>query len=228
MRACAHQSVNTSVNPCYALRVIYAILSQKGGAGKTTLAIHLADTLARRGRRVLLVDADEQATASKWAALRADSAFPVVGLPRPTLHTELPSIAADYEDVVLDAPPRIHSVARSVVLAADVIVVPVQPSPADVWATTETLELIAEGRAFNSRLRPMMAITRRIARSALARDVRGALSSLDVPVLRADLGQRVVFAEALASGRTVADVAPNSPAARELEALVDEITRLPS
>ena len=72
----------------------------------------------------------------------------------------------------------------------------------------------------------MLVITRRIVNTAIARDVRGALSSLDVPILGADLAQRVVFAEALASGRTVADVAPNSPAARELEAVVDELTEV--
>ena len=128
--------------------------------------------------------------------------------------------------MVIDGPPRIHAVAKSVVLAADVVIVPVQPSPIDVWATSETVDLINEGRVYNERLRPLLVITRRIVNTAIARDVRGALSSLDVPILGADLAQRVVFAEALASGRTVADVAPNSPAARELEAVVDELTEV--
>lgn len=207
--------------------MVYALLSQKGGCGKTTLAIHLADALGRRGARVLLVDADPQASASKWAAIRAgENGFSVVGIARSTLHKEIQPLAADYDHVVIDGPPRIHAVAKSVVLAADVVLVPVQPSPTDVWATSETVDLINEGRVYNERLRPLLVINRRIVNTAIARDVRGALSSLNVPILGADLAQRVVFAEALASGRTVAAVAPNSPAAREFEAVVDELTRL--
>ena len=207
--------------------MVYAFLSQKGGCGKTTLAIHFADCLRRRGLRVLLVDADPQASASKWAGIRAgENGFTVVGMARPSLHKELRPLAADYDHVVIDGPPRIHAVAKSIVLASDVILVPLQPSPTDVWATSETVELINEGRIYNDRLRPVLLINRRIVNTAIARGVRAALSSLDIPVLVADLAQRVVFAEALAAGQTVVGVAPKSLAAREVDVLVNEIMRL--
>lgn len=207
--------------------MVYALLNQKGGCGKTTVAIHLADALARRGARVLLVDADPQASASKWADLRRDAdGFGVVALARPTLHRELPGLASTYDHVVVDGPPRVHDVARSIVLAAGVLVIPVQPSPTDVWATGETVDLVNDGRVYNEALRTVLVVNRRVVNTAIARDVRRALSSLGFPVLAADLAQRVVFAEALASGTTVAACAPRSRAAREVSALVDELTEV--
>ena len=89
--------------------MIYSFLNQKGGVGKTTLSIHLADGLARRRSRVLLIDADPQQTAMKWSTFQAGKhGFSVVAMATPTLHKELPPIAADYTDIVIDGPPRIH------------------------------------------------------------------------------------------------------------------------
>ena len=156
---------------------------------------------------------------SKWATIRAGAnGLTVVGMARATLHKKLLSLATDYDHVVIDGPPRIHAIAKSVVLAADVVVVPVQPPPTDVWSTSETVDLIREDRVFNERLRPLLVVNRSIANTTVARDVRSTLGSLDVPVLGAGLSQRVVFAEALATGQTVAT--------RELDAVVDELTAL--
>ncbi len=86
--------------------MIISFLNQKGGVGKTTLAVHLATALARRGARVLMVDADPQGSGLDWSASRTgDPLFPVIGLPKPTIHRELPTIAADYAHVVIDGPP---------------------------------------------------------------------------------------------------------------------------
>ena len=89
--------------------MIYAFLSQKGGVGKTTLSIHLADALARRGSRVLLIDADPQQSAMKWSTFRAgENKFSVIAMAKPTLHKELTPIYSDYTDIVIDGPPRFH------------------------------------------------------------------------------------------------------------------------
>ena len=206
--------------------MIYAFLSQKGGVGKTTLSVHLADALARRGSRVLLVDADPQQSAMKWSTFRAgENKFSVIAMAKPTLHKELAPIYADYTDIVIDGPPRIHELTKSIILAADLVLIPVQPSPPDVWATAETVDLVTEASAFKEGLKSAITINRKIVNTVIGRDVREALVTLNTPILQADISQRVAFAEAFADGKTVSDLDPHSHAAQEVEAFVTELVR---
>ena len=206
--------------------MVYAFLNQKGGVGKTTLSIHLADALARRRSRVLLIDADPQQSAMQWSTFRAgENKFSVIAMAKPTLHKELPPIYADYTDIVIDGPPRIHELAKSIILAADLVLIPVQPSPPDVWATAETVDLVNEARVFKETIKSLITINRKIVNTIIGRDVREALLTLNTPILQSDISQRVAFAEAFADGKTVSGLDPNSPAAHEVEAFVTELVR---
>ena len=206
--------------------MIYAFLSQKGGVGKTTLSIHLADALARRGSRVLLIDADPQQSAMKWSTFRAgENKFSVIAMAKPTLHKELTPIYADYTNIVIDGPPRFHELAKSIILAADLVLIPVQPSPPDVWATAETVDLVNEALVFKETLKSAIAINRKIVNTVIGRAVREALATLNTPILQSDISQRVAFAEAFADGKTVSDLDPHSHAAHEVEALAAELVR---
>ena len=204
--------------------MIFALLNQKGGVGKTTLAVHVATALARRGRRVMLVDADPQGSALDWSASRqAEPLFPVIGLPRPNLHKEMPAHAAQYDDVVIDGPPRVNELARSAILAADMVLIPVQPSPYDVWAAKEIVDLIREAVVFKESLKSAFVVNRKIANTAIGRDVVEALAGYALPIFAAAISQRVSFAESAARGSTVLEDTPDSPAAREIEAVVKEL-----
>jgi polyhydroxyalkanoate synthase len=120
--------------------MIIGVLNRKGGVGKTTIAINVAATLAVAGVRVLLVDADPQASALSWSSLRErDPLFAVVGMARPTLHRELPGIAAKFDVVIIDGGPGVNDLGRAAILASDLVLIPVQPSPYDVWAAAETV-----------------------------------------------------------------------------------------
>lgn len=204
-----------------------SIQNQKGGVGKTTLAIHISHALVLTGARVLLVDADPQGSARDWAAAREDKPpFSVIGLDRPTLHRDLPPLAKDYDHVVIDGPPRVSDLARSAIIAADLVVVPIQPSPYDVWAANEILKLIQEASVFKENLKSVFVINRRIVNTAIGRDVGEALAEYSMPVLKTAISQRVSFAESAATGGTVLDTDPKGAAAKEILALTKEILSL--
>lgn len=204
--------------------MILALLNQKGGVGKTTLAVHVATALARRGRRIMLVDADPQGSALDWSAMRqAEPLFPVIGLPRPNLHKEVPTHASQYEDVVIDGPPRVNELTRSALLAADMVLIPVQPSPYDVWAAKEIVDLFREAVVFKEKLKAAFVVNRKIVNTAIGRDVVEALAGYRLPVFASSVCQRVSFAESAAHGSTVLEDSPEGQAAGEIEAVVDEL-----
>ena len=210
--------------------MIIALLNQKGGVGKTTLALHIAGELASRGNRVTLVDADPQGSSLDWSQQRAREGLPrlfgTIGLARDTLHREAPELARDADHIVIDGPPRVAGLMRSALLAADLVLIPVQPSPLDGWASAEMLALLAEARIYRPQLVARFALNRCGARTVIARETAESLADHDPPVLATTVGQRVVFADAAQSGRLAGEIDRQSPAAREVAALTDEIARL--
>ena len=210
--------------------MIVALLNQKGGVGKTTLALHLAGRWAELGERVLVVDADPQGSALDWQAARGREGlakpFTVVGLPRDLLHLDLPDLARGYDRVVIDGPPRMGVITRSALIAADLVLIPATPSPMDGWASAEMLRLLGEARVYRPALPARLLLNRVAARTVIARETVDELADHDPPVLDAHVGQRIAFADTARSGRLVHEVPAGAIAAQEIAAAVAEIDGL--
>lgn len=175
--------------------MIISVVSLKGGVGKTLTAVSLASALAEEGR-CLLIDSDPHRSALSWSEKVGD-AFPctVVGLPVRDLHRRIRDLTDGYANAVIDTPPNDAVVARSAVLAADTVVVPLSPSTMDVDRLAETLRLVAEVEADHPvDLRVLVVKVRR--RTRLAEDVRTVLEELDAPLLRSSIPLREAYAGA--------------------------------
>jgi chromosome partitioning protein len=209
--------------------VIIAVLNQKGGVGKTTLATHIAGELATRGQSVLVLDADPQGSALDWTERRKQCGWPrlfgTVGLARETLHQEAPELARRCDHLVIDGPPRIASLARSALLAADIVLIPVQPSPYDLWASVEMISLVREAQMFRPSLRAAFVINRRVGTTVIGREARGALAGQPFVSLQSEVRQRIAFAEGATVGQLARELDIDSLAAHEIAALADEVLR---
>jgi chromosome partitioning protein len=209
--------------------MILSLLNQKGGAGKTTLALHLAALLARQGR-VLLIDADPQRSSDSWQATRIAQErhpplFVTVCKPTPTLHREIRELSRGFDHVVIDGAPRASDLAASVIAASDFVLIPVQPSGYDVWAAAETVQMVEASLPLNENRKCAFVINRKITNTVIGRDVRSALAGFIFPTLDAAISNRVIFAETSTAGDTVFERDPDGPAAHEIQALHHDIQR---
>lgn len=206
------------------------LAGQKGGAGKTTIAIGLAAEAVVRGASVLLVDADPQGSARTWGDVAAEAghAAPSIVAMGATMHRDgqLRQVASGYDLAIIDCPPRHGEIQRSALLVADLVLLPCGPSAVDAWALSTSIELVNEARSLRPDLRAHIVITRKQGRTALGKSAREVLTPSGLPVLSAELGYRVAYQEALAAGQGVTTYAPRDPAADEMRALYDEISAL--
>src|SRR5438093_2680488 len=169
---------------------VIAVVNQKGGAGKTTLAMQLAGTLAQRGATVLVVDADAQGTATRWAASASDAApFPaaVIGLSAvgSQVHREVAKFLDAYTHIVVDCPPAIDSLApQSALLIADLALVPVIPSPPDLWASVGITKLIENARTVNEDLQAVIVLNQCQPQQVLTKDAMEILKDFQVPLAK--------------------------------------------
>ena len=202
---------------------VIAVLNQKGGSGKTTIATHLARALQLDGADVLLVDSDPQGSARDWAAVREDQQLTVVGIDRPTIDRDLKNVARK-DFVVIDGAPQAADLAVSAIKAADFILIPVQPSPYDIWATSDLVELVKQRiELTDGRLQAAFVVSRAIKGTRIGAEITEALIGYGLPVLESRITQRVSYPGTAAAGTTVLEAEPESDAANEIRSLANEI-----
>ncbi len=205
---------------------VIALLNQKGGVGKTTLSVHLATALAKTGK-VLLIDADPQHSALDWSAQReAASTFNVIGLPKPTLHRDIATLGAPYDWIIIDGPPRVNELARSAIAASDLVIVPVQPSPYDVWAAKDIVDIIRECEISRPQVLSRFLINRLVPNTTLAGEITDALSEFDVKSFATIIRNRTEYAKSARMGLTALETEPSGQAAAEIQALAQEVSSL--
>lgn len=209
---------------------IIAVCNQKGGSGKTTLSMQLAGSLARRGRKVLVVDADPQGTATRWAATADDDQpFPasVVGLSAATtkVHREVKKFVGDYDHIIIDCPPAADSpVPQSALLIADLALVPLIPSPLDMWAAVGIRQVIENVGEINETLQSRLVINQCQPQTSLAKEAIEILPEFGIELCRTFMHQRQVYRQSAVFGQTVHDFGSKAaPAIEEIEALTDEV-----
>ncbi len=206
---------------------IFTIAQQKGGAGKTTVAVHLAVAWAKqRGKKIAILDTDPQGSTSIWYEAREH----YLGAENTGLTyrkakgiravDEARKLARSHDAVLVDMPPHASTSANAVIRAATLVVIPVQPTPLDFWATMPTLEIAAADK------KPVLLVLNRVTpRALLTATMITRLGEYKVRVAKSPLGNRVAFAESIGAGRTVLESQPRSVAATEVRALAREIMR---
>lgn len=212
---------------------IIVVTNQKGGSGKTTVSMQVAGTLARRGSRVQIVDADPQGTATRWVASAGDDTpFPatVCGLSSAgeKVHREIKKYVDDFDYIVVDCPPAVESVVpQSALFVADMALVPIIPSPPDLWAGVGIKSLIHRIADLNETLVSRLVINMCQPQTKLAKNIVGLLDEFGIPQLDTQLGHRTVYRQSAVFGTTVHGIEDAPPQAlREVDQLVDEVQAL--
>ncbi len=205
---------------------VFAVANQKGGVGKTTLAMNLAAGLARRGSCAVL-DADPQGSASSWVQLATTPAKPAVPVIEVIagVHEAVEAVRDEYQYLVIDCPPSTDSPRVAQTLeCADFLLIPVLPSPMDLWASTRIEDMVQAARANNPKLRASLVLNQIETRNAMARGMEEVFREFKVPALRSGLARRAIYRTAALEGRSVYDLGPRGEAAaKEIESVIAEI-----
>jgi chromosome partitioning protein len=203
--------------------VVIGLVNQKGGVGKTTVAINLAVALALQDFAVLLIDSDPQGSVLQWHSIQNDHLIdverPVEALSRAGLRKR----KKRYDYIVIDAPPAIGDITLEVLTAADLVFIPVGPSALDLWSSKQILSLLKDRRRKRLRQKAMVLICKKIPGTRVAREAKEAVSIYGLDIVPVEISQRIAYVEAMIAGLAVTQYAPKSMAAQEIDALCEYV-----
>ena len=202
--------------------MIISILNQKGGTGKTTLAVNMAREYTKRNCKALLVDSDGQGSALRWHEESGGELIDLTCLPVTTLDKDVLKFTDRYRRIIIDGVPSVSPLTICAIKAADVVLIPVQPSPYDIWATEDLVKLVKQRQELtDGKLKAAFVVSRRIKGTKIGNEIVQQLTSFELPVFLHGTYQRIEYAKAVQEGRTVCDI--RSEAALEMIAIVNEL-----
>jgi chromosome partitioning protein len=202
--------------------MIISILNQKGGTGKTTLAVNITREYTKRTFKTLLVDSDSQGSALRWHEESGGDLIDLTCLPVTTLDKDVLKFKDRYERIIIDGVPRVSPLTVCAIKAADVVLIPVQPSPYDIWATEPLVELVKQRiEMTEGKLKAAFVVCRRIKGTRLGLEINDQLANLGFPVFIAGTCQRQEYAKSVQEGRTVCE--GMTEAKLEIMVLTDEL-----
>lgn len=208
--------------------MIISILNQKGGSGKTTLAVNLTRYFTKiANKRVLLVDSDPQGSARTWHEKSTGDLIRLVALDKPNiLKKGVDGLKDDYDLIIVDGVPQISAMTLAAIKCSDVVLIPVQPSYYDIWATSDTARLVRECQeAINEKLKAFFVISRKIVNTNIGKDVSLELAKYQIPILNHGTCQRVVYSDSTGDGITVLETQAKE-AINEIEGIAKEIEEI--
>lgn len=202
---------------------IISVLNPKGGSGKSTITTNVARALHDRGFTVLIVDSDPQGSARDWHAANEGNVIELVALDRPNNVKTLASLASKYDFVVIDGAAKLEDMIAACIKVSDYVLIPVQPSPYDIWAASDLVDFIQARQEVTDGLpKAAFVVSRIIEGTRLGNDIRAALDEYGIPTLATAIVQRQVYPQTAAEGLTVFD-ADNAKAKAEIGKLTDEL-----
>jgi len=202
---------------------IIAIVGNKGGVGKTTLSLNLASGLNKRNRTAI-IDADPQRSSLQWRAFSENDAISVYEAEE-DLASQANTLRQDYNQIVIDCPPSVYAPqTNKALVVSDRAIIPVQPSPMDLWATVHILDAVEKARLTNTELKPLLVINQLEPRTMLSKMIREVVSEIGIPVADTMIRRRAVFRSSALEGKSIYDVGRRGDAAiEEIENLIQEI-----
>ena len=207
--------------------MVVTVGNQKGGVGKTTIDTNMAVLSAMKKKQTLLIDADIQGSAMDFRSLRQDQLAPIhaVQIVKPTIHTDV-STFSNFENIFIDAGGRDSDTFRSAIMACDFLIIPVTPSPYDIWSSEETFKVLRQARIYKS-IKAAIVLNQVIANTNISRDVQKALTDIakeyDLATCKTLLYSRVAYKESVSEGKGISEYAPKSKADNELQKLYQEV-----
>lgn len=205
--------------------MVISILNKKGGCGKTTLAINLARFFTKQKEETILIDSDPQGTTMNWHERNDGDLLEVACLPRATLHKDIQKFIPYYKWIFIDGIPQISDITTGAIKCADIVLVPVQPSPHDIWDAADIIDLIKTYQSVNNgKPKTAFVVSRRIGNTKLGKNVHESLQAYELPIFTNYTSQRVIYPESANVGSTVFDVGNvGKDASLEIENIANEL-----